>query len=88
MDLEKLHPVDPLPLHEAVQPRDGVTRVWIDVGAHRGEHSRAAAQHDPGITLHAFEPLPTLFAELVHSPPNNYVHTMAIGEQDGMAAFA
>jgi FkbM family methyltransferase len=64
-----------------------MTRVWIDVGAHRGEHSRAAAQHDPGLTVHAFEPLPTLFTELTDGPPNYHVHAMAVGEQDGMAAF-
>ncbi len=76
--------------HRNVPPRPRqvpVSRVWIDVGAHRGEHSRAAAQDDPSLTVHAFEPLPTLFAELADSPPNYHVHPMAIGEREGMAAF-
>jgi FkbM family methyltransferase len=70
------------------RPRNApAIRVWIDVGAHRGENSRAAAQHDPGLTVHAFEPLPMLFAELTAGPPNYHVHAMAVGEQAGMAAF-
>lgn len=62
------------------------TRVWLDVGAHRGEHSRLAARQDPGLTVHAFEPLPTLYEGLV-SLPNYHVYPMAVAERDGMAAF-
>jgi len=62
-------------------------RVWLDVGAHRGEHSRAVAQNEPALEVHAFEPLPTLFDELSRSSPNYHVHAMAIGERDGMAEF-
>lgn len=62
-------------------------RVWIDVGAHHGEHSMAAAQQQPDLTVHAFEPLPSLFDPLSRGPENFCVHAMAVGEQNGVAPF-
>lgn len=72
----------------APRPRQRLDRrIWIDVGAHLGEHTRAPARNDPELSVHAFEPLPTLFAELSSGPPNYHVYAAAVGEQDGMAAF-
>jgi FkbM family methyltransferase len=70
------------------RPRQApVSRVRIDVGVDRADRSRAAAQADPGLAVHAFEPLPARFAKLDDNPPNYHVHAMAVGEHDGMAAF-
>jgi len=65
----------------------GGRRVWIDVGAHRGEHSMAAARQQPDLTVHAFEPLPALFDLLSQGPENFRVHAVAVGEQNGVAPF-
>ncbi len=69
----------------ALAPRWG--RVWIDVGAHRGEASRPAALDDPSLVVHAFEPVPALFEELNRGPENYHVHAMAVSERDGTASF-
>jgi FkbM family methyltransferase len=63
------------------------SRVWIDVGAHRGEHSRQAAVEDPALVVQAFEPLPTMYEKLRHGPANYVVHPMAVSDHDGMAPF-
>ena len=62
-------------------------RVWIDVGAYRGEASRPAALDDPSLTVHAFEPVPVLFEELNGGPQNYRVHAMAVADDNGTAAF-
>ncbi|SEC68263.1 methyltransferase, FkbM family [Rhizobiales bacterium GAS188] len=64
------------------------SRIWIDVGAHHGEHSIAAAANDPSLMVHAFEPRPTLHDKLMHSaPPNFTAHAMAVSDHDGVASF-
>ena len=63
------------------------SRVWIDVGAYRGEHSRRAAIEDPTLLVHAFEPVPSLYRELSNGPSNHVVHAMAVAEKDGFAPF-
>jgi FkbM family methyltransferase len=84
---------DSLPMrHRNCPPRAGKryrhSRVWIDVGAHNGEHSIAAAIDDPSLLVHAFEPLPALHNKLVlAAPPNFTAHAMAVSDQDGFAAF-
>ena len=65
----------------------GPGRVWIDVGAYRGEASRQAALDDPSLVVHAFEPVPTLFEELNRGPKNYRVHAMAVSDRDGTASF-
>jgi FkbM family methyltransferase len=65
----------------------GPDRVWIDVGAHRGEASRQAALDDPSLVVHAFEPVPALFEELNRGPKNYRVHAMAVSDRDGAALF-
>lgn len=62
-------------------------RVWIDVGAYRGEASRPAALDDPSLVVHAFEPVPALFEELNRGPENYRVHAMAVSDRDGTASF-
>jgi SAM-dependent methyltransferase len=59
-------PRDALPAVRQARP----ARVWIDVGAYRGEATRAAAREDALLAVHAFEPLPSLYDELTDSPPN------------------
>ncbi|HEX5325621.1 MAG TPA: FkbM family methyltransferase [Acetobacteraceae bacterium] len=67
------------------QPRP--QRVWIDVGAHHGEHSRKAAEEDPGLVVHAFEPLPMLHRAFATAPPNFHAHAVAVAETDGIVPF-
>ncbi|SDQ99771.1 methyltransferase, FkbM family [Rhizobiales bacterium GAS113] len=63
-------------------------RVWIDVGAHFGEHSLAAAANDPSLIVHAFEPLPALHDRLRREAPPNFIpHAMAVSDNDGEASF-
>jgi FkbM family methyltransferase len=62
-------------------------RVWIDVGAHRGEASRQAALDDSSLVVHAFEPVPALFEELNRGPTNYHVYPMAVADHDGSATF-
>jgi FkbM family methyltransferase len=63
-------------------------RVWIDVGAHHGEHSIAAAANDPSLAVHAFEPLPHLHDKLVQAAsPNFFPHAIAVSDVDGVARF-
>lgn len=71
----------------APSPRAAPGRVWIDVGAHRGEHTRPAALEDPALLVHAFEPLPQLYRELSQGPDNFIVHPLAVSDRDGMASF-
>lgn len=64
------------------------SRVWIDVGAHRGQYSRTAAEQHPELVVHAFEPVPKLATELMHTAPSNYfVHATAVTGKDGVATL-
>jgi FkbM family methyltransferase len=72
--------------HALAAPREP-GRVWIDVGAYRGEASRQAALVDSSLVVHAFEPVPTLFEELNRGPKNYRVYPMAVSDRDGMASF-
>jgi FkbM family methyltransferase len=63
------------------------SRVWIDVGAYRGEASRQAALDDSSLVVHAFEPVPALFEELNRGPTNYHVYPMAVSDHDGTASF-
>jgi FkbM family methyltransferase len=63
------------------------SRVWIDVGAYRGEASRQAAFDDSSLLVHAFEPVPALFEELSRGPTNYHVYPMAVSDRDGTASF-
>ena len=63
------------------------TRVWIDIGAYLGEQGRQAALTDPSLTVHAFEPVPSLYAELSRGPSNYVAHPMAVTAHDGLAVL-
>ncbi len=62
-------------------------RVWIDVGAHLGEKTFAAAQADPALRVYAFEPNLSVAARKMGLLPNFVVLPVAIAEQDGSAEF-
>lgn len=63
-------------------------RVWIDVGAHKGDHSLARAGDEADLIVHAFEPLPALADDLARrAPPNYVVHCAAVSDNDGIADF-
>lgn len=73
------------PLPEPVPPP--VKRVWIDVGAHFGEKTFAAAQADPNLLVYAFEPNLEIACQRMGLLPNYVVVPMAVAEQDGCAEF-
>jgi FkbM family methyltransferase len=80
--LPRRHRNAPLPLAEST-PR----RVWIDVGAYRGEASLPTALDEPGLVIHAFEPVPELYGALAGARTNYIVHPMAVSDHNGMAPF-
>jgi FkbM family methyltransferase len=64
------------------------TRVWIDVGAHHGEHSFGEAKADTALVVYAFEPLPELHAALMRKWCPSFVPIRkAVSEVDGEAVF-
>jgi FkbM family methyltransferase len=62
-------------------------RVWIDVGAHLGEKTFAAAQQDPALRVYAFEPQLGIAAQRMGALANFIVIPVAVGEADGSAEF-
>jgi FkbM family methyltransferase len=60
-------------------------RVWIDVGAHLGEKTFAAAEADPSLRVYAFEPNLSVARRLIGRLPNYVVLPMAVAEHDGCA---
>jgi FkbM family methyltransferase len=59
--------------------------IWIDVGAHLGEKTLAAARSNPALRVYAFEPNLRVAMQLVGLLPNFVVVPIAIGEQNGAA---
>lgn len=64
----------------------------LDVGAHVGVYSLAAATLRPDLQIHAFEPNPYAFARLrMHKLVNGFKHiqehTVAVGEQNDVVHF-
>lgn len=57
--------------------------VWIDVGAHHGEHTIGTAQGNPGLTIYAFEPNLRVASFLFGRAQNYVVLPMAVAETDG-----
>jgi FkbM family methyltransferase len=62
-------------------------RVWLDVGAHLGEKTFAAAQSDPNLRVYAFEPNLEVAAQKMGLLPNFIMLPMAVAEHDGSADF-
>jgi hypothetical protein len=62
----------------------------IDVGANVGQFTVAAAKLFPGVTIHAFEPLPDSVACLKHHTralPGVQAYPLALGEKPGNATL-
>jgi FkbM family methyltransferase len=62
-------------------------RIWIDVGAHRGETTLDAARRDPSLVVYAFEPNIELAAQLFAKLPNYVVIAQAISDVAGYRKF-
>jgi FkbM family methyltransferase len=71
----------------ALLRRNGMSGVWIDVGAHHGETTLGYANHNPGLTIFAFEPNLRAAVSLIGRAPNYIVIPMAVAEIDGHADF-
>jgi FkbM family methyltransferase len=67
--------------------RNGMEGIWIDVGAHHGEHTLGYANHNPGLRIYAFEPNLRPAVKMMGHAPNFVVIPMAISETDGCANF-
>lgn len=73
-----------------VAARVGRPRTVIDVGANKGQFSRAAAVVFPGARIVAFEPLAAVAAvwrENLADVADAEVHVCALGAEDGTVAF-
>jgi FkbM family methyltransferase len=62
-------------------------QIWIDVGAHLGERTFAAAEQSPAIRVFAFEPNLRVASKLMGRLPNYVVLPVAVAECDGSADF-
>jgi FkbM family methyltransferase len=67
--------------------RGGKRGIWIDVGAHHGETTLGYANHNPGLTIYAFEPNLRAASALIGRAPNFIVIPMAVAESNGYAEF-
>jgi FkbM family methyltransferase len=63
------------------------TRVWIDVGAHRGETTFNHARDCPDLLVYAFEPDVSVASHRYSLLPNFVVLPMAVTETDGFREF-
>lgn len=73
-----------------VRARVGDVRVVLDVGANKGQFSRAAATAFPGARIVAFEPLASVAAEWrtnLADVDRAEVHVCALGGEDGTVTF-
>jgi FkbM family methyltransferase len=77
----------PEPAADGPAPPPAPSRIWLDVGAHLGEKTFAAAQADPGLRVYAFEPNWALVARRLGALPNWILLPVAVTEQDGCADF-
>lgn len=62
-------------------------RVWIDVGANRGQYTFAQAEADSSLLVFAFEPNWALARELMGKLENFVVLPMAVADSDGFSEF-
>jgi FkbM family methyltransferase len=65
----------------------GAQQVWLDVGAHQGETTFAAARRNPQLTVYAFEPQLEVARAVMGRLPNFIVLPLAIAETDGAVTF-
>jgi FkbM family methyltransferase len=62
-------------------------QIWLDVGAHNGEKTLAAARQNPALRVYAFEPNLAAASCLMGVLANYVVLPVAVAEQDGSAPF-
>ncbi len=72
--------------HRESQKRPG-TRVWIDVGAHRGETTFEQARSNPDLIVYAFEPDVSVASHRYALLDNFIVIPMAVSDRDGFRQF-
>jgi len=72
--------------HGGSQRRPG-TRVWIDVGAHRGETTFEQARSNPDLVVYAFEPDVSIASHRYALLDNFIVIPMAVSDRDGFREF-
>lgn len=73
-----------------VRDRFGVPATVLDVGANKGQFSRAAATAFPGARIIAFEPLEAVAAEWrrhLADVPTAEIHVCVVGAEDGTVTF-
>lgn len=61
-------------------------RCVLDIGANTGQFAQRARRLFPGAMIHAFEPVPGPFAELLQLATRDHrlrCHNLALGEEDG-----
>jgi FkbM family methyltransferase len=69
------------------QMRGALTKIWIDVGAHRGETTFESARKDPNLLVYAFEPDVSVAAHRYSVLDNFVMLAMAVSDVDGVARF-
>ena len=62
-------------------------QIWLDVGAHEGEKTLAAARGNPALYVYAFEPNLAAASRLMGLLANYVFVPVAVAEQNGSAAF-
>jgi len=68
-------------------PPPAADQIWLDVGAHEGEKTLAAARGNPALYVYAFEPNLAAASRLMGLLANYVVIPIAVAEQNGSAAF-
>jgi FkbM family methyltransferase len=64
--------------------------IFLEAGAFNGKDTLVLAQHFPQATIHTFEPLPEIYAELkknTHSTPSIKTYPIALSDKTGIATF-
>jgi len=69
------------------RPKGSATRVWIDVGAHRGETTFEHARSNPDLVVYAFEPDVSVASHRYALLDNFVVVPMAVSDCDGFRKF-
>ena len=59
----------------------------VDVGTHRGELLRTIVRFAPTGTHYAFEPIPSLYQDLIKSFPAARVYQIALSDEPGITTF-
>ena len=65
----------------------GVRRIWLDIGAHQAETTRAELFASPDLAIIAFEPSPRVCSRMVGFHPRLFPVPAAVGLDNGWAEF-